>query len=150
MVIENSHARNPLTLRSAPALVHVQLWVHILDDTQTQSVHLRIATSTTAVKMPATKLLDKRVAEKNARNTGSIRGWLQKSCCTVSDSESESPPFCCCVVVFAGCDLIGCNKATGNTDGTGSILSDTCCLLLGHCKTTLRCSTQTHTLGDST
>ena len=33
-VIENGHARNPLTLCSVPALVHVQVWVHIPGDPQ--------------------------------------------------------------------------------------------------------------------
>ena len=31
-VIENSRARNPLTLCSVPALEHVQVWGHIPDD----------------------------------------------------------------------------------------------------------------------
>ena len=44
-VIENSRARNPLTLCSVHAIVHVQVWVHIPGDPQ--SVHLRNATTTT-------------------------------------------------------------------------------------------------------
>ena len=33
-VIENSRACKPLTLRSVPVLVHVQVWVHILGGPQ--------------------------------------------------------------------------------------------------------------------
>ena len=40
-VIENGRTCNPVTLGSVPALVHVQVWVHILGDPQ--SVQLRNA-----------------------------------------------------------------------------------------------------------
>ena len=42
---ESESIRNPLTLRSVPVLVHVQVWVHIPGDPQ--SVQLRNATTTT-------------------------------------------------------------------------------------------------------
>ena len=44
-VIENGRTRNPLTLCSVPALVHVLVWVHIPGDPQ--SVQLRDATART-------------------------------------------------------------------------------------------------------
>ena len=43
-LIENGRARNPLTLCSVPALVHVQVLVHIPGNPQ--SVHLRNASTT--------------------------------------------------------------------------------------------------------
>ena len=42
-----SKRRNPLTLWTVPALVHVQVWVHILSDLH--SVQLRNATQTTSL-----------------------------------------------------------------------------------------------------
>ena len=46
-VIENGRACNPLTLCSVPALFFVQVWVHTPGVTQSQSVQLRNATTTT-------------------------------------------------------------------------------------------------------
>ena len=44
-VIENVRARNPLTLCSVPALVHIRVWEHIPGDPQ--SVQLRNPSATT-------------------------------------------------------------------------------------------------------
>ena len=52
-VIENGCTRNPLTLRTAPMLILVRVWVQILGDPQ--SVQLSTATTTTWCYMWFTK-----------------------------------------------------------------------------------------------
>ena len=49
LLVENGHTRNPLTLCSVPAIVHVQVWVHIpgghMKQEDPQNAHLRNATT---------------------------------------------------------------------------------------------------------